>query len=224
MLNKILFILLTIGLFSCKNTPEKDLGSFKSDFIQSYSTLFPDETPLSKENAKLSELHIPNTATIDSVKIFYTRFSTEIKDFNTQKWTETDKKDLSKISGILKNINSYTTQYQTNPTIYNVHYAFNRILNSNFDTPENRLQIIFNKLDKVPPFYEAAKSQLQKASVQQADETIERHLETYRFFDEILPNYLAANHFITPQYQERLELAKLAIKDYVAYVESLRLQ
>ena len=53
--------------------------------------------------------------------------------------------------------------------------------------------------------------------------TIDDHLQTYQFFDKTLPDFITTKHHITPQYQARLEAAKLAIKDFVAYVESLRL-
>lgn len=228
MLNKILFIsaicVLMGGLFSCKNAPEKDFNTFRAAFIQAYSVLFPDESPLSKNNPYLVEMHIPHAAIMDSVTQFHHRFDTDIQDFDVAKLSDTDRRDYDKIKSILRNVQAYLSHYQDNPAVFNVFYPFSRLLNSSFDTPENRLQIIFNKLDKVPIFYEAAKSQTHQATVQQADETIERHLETYRFFDETLPQYLEAEHFITPQYQERLEIAKRAIKDYIAYVESLRLR
>jgi hypothetical protein len=226
MFRKILLFLLFTSNFSCVfNTEnEQDFNAFRSDFIQNYARLFPDEVPLSKGSPQPSELHIPDASTMDSVKFFYDKFSIDIKNFNNADLSENDKKDAVKVSNMLKSINSYLVGYQNNPSIFNVSAPFKRLLNSNFDTPENRLQIIFNKLEKVPLFYEAAKSQVKKASVAQADETIERHFETYRFFDITLPDFITTHHHLTPQYSERLEQAKLAVKDYIAYVESLRLK
>ena len=223
MLKKILFITLSLSIVSCEQIEEKDFNTVASEFVRDYAKLFPDETPLSINNPELTNLHIPDASTLDSVKIFYEKFSLKIEDMDGSQMTPSMSNDISKIKNILKNINTYLIDYQTSPAIFNVHYGFKRILNSSFDTPEHRLQILFDKLDKVPAFYEAAKSQLKNANFKQTNKTIEDHLQTYQFFDKTLPDFIAAKHHITPQYQARLEAAKLAIKDYVAYVESLRL-
>jgi hypothetical protein len=226
MFRKILLFLVLASNFSCVlNTKnEHDFNAFRSGFIQNYAHLFPDEVPLSKGSPQLSELHIPDSMTMDSLIFFYDKFSSEMQNFKENELSENDKRDLNKIRNMTKSVNSYLIGYQDNPSVFNVLIPFKRILNSSFDAPENRLQILFNKLEKVPLFYEAAKSQVRKATVSQADETIERHFETYHFFDIILPDYIKTHHHLTPQYEERLERAKLAIKDYIAYVESLRLK
>lgn len=223
MFKKILFITLSLSIVSCEQKVEKDFNTVVSEFVSDYAKLFPDESPLSKTNSELPNLHIPNVPTMDSVKFFYDHFSEAINKFDTTQMTISVKGGHTKIKNILKNINTYLIDYQTSPAIFNVRYGFQRILNSSFDTPEHRLQILFDKLDKVPAFYEAAKSQLKIANFIQTNKTIEDHLQTYQFFDKTLPDFIVAKHHITPQYQARLEAAKLAIKDYVAYVESLRL-
>lgn len=223
MFKKILFITLSLSIVSCQETVEKDFNTVASEFVSDYARLFPDETPLSKTNLELPNLHIPTAQTMDSVKIFYDHFSEAINKFDTTEMTIAVRGGHTKMKNILKNINAYLIDYQTSPAVFNVRYGFQRILNSSFDTPEHRLQILFEKLDKVPSFYQAAKSQLKNANFKQTNKTIEDHLQTYQFFDKTLPDFIAAKHHITPQYQARLEAAKLAIKDYVAYVESLRL-
>ncbi len=223
MFKKILFITLSLSIVSCEQIEEKDFNTVASEFVSDYAKLFPDETPLSINNPELPNLHIPNAPTMDSVKIFYDHFSEAMNHFDSSQMTISVRGGYSKIKNILKNINVYLIDYQTSPAVFNVLYGFQRILNSSFDTPEHRLQILFEKLDKVPAFYQAAKSQLKNASFKQTNKTIEDHVQTYQFFDKTLPEFIAAKHHITPQYEARLEAAKLAIKDYVAYVESLRL-
>ncbi len=223
MFKKILFITLSLSIVSCEQIEEKDFNTVASEFVSDYAKLFPDETPLSINNPDLPNLHIPTAPTMDSVKMFYDHFSEAMNHFDSSGMTISVRGGFSKMRNILKNINAYLIDYQTSPAVFNVRYGFQRILNASFDTPEHRLQILFEKLDKVPAFYQAAKSQLKNANFKQTNKTIEDHLQTYQFFDKTLPDFIAAKHHITPQYQARLEAAKLAIKDYVAYVESLRL-
>ena len=223
MFKKILFITLSLSIVSCEQIEEKDFNTVASEFVNDYAKLFPDETPLSINNSELPNLHIPDAPTMDSVKIFYDHFSEAMSHFDSTQMTISVRSGYFKIKNILKNINTYLIDYPTSPAVFNVRYGFQRILNSSFDTPEHRLQILFEKLDKVPAFYQAAKSQLKNANFHQTNKTVDDHLQTYQFFDKTLPDFIAAKHHITPQYQARLEAAKLAIKDYVAYVESLRL-
>ena len=231
MFTKILFITLLLSSISCTFQEEKDFTVLANSFVLDYAQLFPDETPLSIDNPRLSDLHIPTSETLDSTRVFYQKYISELNDFKTINVTANQSQnavsntlnDISKIQNILKNINLYIVDCHTNPSTYNVHYGFNRIINASFDTPQKRAEILYDKLEKVPAYYEAASSQLRQSSVQQADATIEKHLITYYFFNVTLPNFVQKHAILTPQYHKRLEDAKFAIKDYVAYVESLRL-
>ena len=231
MFKKILYISLLFSVFSCDKKSEKDFNVVAGDFIKEYAPLFPDETPLpigsgqvSIDNVLLSNLHIPTDTTLVSVRLFYQKFATEIKGYKTADLPIEQQKNFIKMQNILNNINLYLANYPNNPTYFNILHGFQRIAQTNYASPEKRIETVFLKLEKVPAFYEAAKSQLQKADVKKADETLEKHFQTYTFFDKTLPNWVQSKRLMTPQYQARLEAAKLAIKDYVAYVESLRLE
>ena len=223
MFKKTLYISLLVSIFSCTPEPKKDFSLVTNDFVKEYAPLFPDETPLSIDNLQLSNLHIPSDSVLNSVQLFYQKFSTEIKGYNTTEIPAAQQADFNKMQKILKNIDSYLTNCPSNPTYFNVLHGFQRILNADYAPADQRLQTLFDKLVQVPAFYEAAKSRLKTADVNKAHETLEKHFQTYDFFDETLPNYLKKEHHLTPQYEAHLEAAKLAVKDYVAFVESLRL-
>jgi hypothetical protein len=193
-------------------------------FVKEYAPLFPDETPLSIDNLQLANLHIPSDQTLDSIRHFHQKFSDEIDGFKQDEISPPQQADFNKMKKILQNIDFYVKNASTNPTYFNVLYGFQRILNTPYAPADRRMQTLFDKLAQVPTFYEAAKTQLKKADVKKANETLEKHFQTYDFFDKTLPNALKKEHFMTPQYQAHLEAAKLAVKDYVAFVESLRLQ
>lgn len=224
MLRKILFVILCFTVISCQEMAEKDFQKFTSDFITEYALLFPDETPLSKENEKLAILALPTPAYFDSVKQFQQRFSSELKQFDTQNPAFPYARDAQKIGNILKNVNAFLSDYAYNPQRFNVLHGFKRILESDYAAENYRLQTLFEKLDKVPEFYEIAKNQLVKTDRSLTDAAVEQQVQTFLFFDETLTNLLNSRHLMTPQYLERIEAAKLAIKDYVAFVESFRLQ
>ena len=114
----------------------------------------------------MKDLHIPTDSILDSVRIFYENFSAEIKGYKAAELPVATQKDFIKMQNILNNINVYLTNYPNNPTYFNILNGFQRIVQSNYTIPEKRAEILFHKLDYVPAFYEAAKSQLQTADVQ----------------------------------------------------------
>lgn len=224
MLRKFLFIIACLAVVSCQEKVEKDFKIFSADFVRGYVFLFPDETPLSKENENLVLLAVPTVAYLDSVRRFHNRFATELKQFDTQNTASSSARDARKIETILTNLNGFLTDYTQNPIRFNVLHGFKRILEADYAPNEYRLQTIFSKLAYIPAFYEAAKHNLVKANRPLDDVAVAQHVQTFVFFDETLPNYLENRHLMTPQYAARIQAAKLAIKDYIAFVESFRVQ
>jgi hypothetical protein len=78
-------------------------------------------------------------------------------------------------------------------------------------------------LEHVKYFYEAAKKRLSKMNNTDIDLALKQQSQTYIFFDETLPNFVNENHQLTPQYVERLSEAKLAVQDYMAFIESFKM-
>lgn len=224
MLKNFLFVILCFTIISCQEKSEKDFQTFASDFVKEYAVLFPDETPLSKGNEKLASLALPTATYFDSVKQFHQHFSSELKRFDTKSPTFSNNRDVLKVENILKNVGNYMSEHEHNPILFNVLHGFKRIFESNYAADVFRLQTIFNKLDQVPAYYDAAKNQLTKADRPLADAAVEQQIQTYLFFDETLTDFLNKKQLMTPQYLARIDEAKLAVKDYVAFVESFRVK
>ncbi len=224
MFKKILFIISFLTVVSCEEKAEKDFKAFSEDFIKNYVYLFPDETPLSKKNESLVFLAVPTPAYLDSVRRFHKRFLTELKQVDATQMAQEQARDARKIETILNNLGGFLSDYSQNPIRFNVLHGFKRILEADYAPDAYRLQTIFSKLEYVPKYYEVAKSQLTKPNRLFDDTAVAQHVQTFVFFDETLPNFLNSRHLMTPQYASRIQAAKLAIKDYIAYVESFRIQ
>lgn len=224
MLKKFLFVILCFSILSCQEKSEKDFQTFATNFVKEYALLFPDETPLSEGNEKLAYLALPTPTYFDSVKQFHQRFSAELKHFDAKNPAFPYNKEVQKVENILKNVNAYLSEHERNPMFFNVLPGFKRIFESNYAADVFRLQTLFNKLDQVPAFYDAAKNQLAKADRPLADAAVEQQIQTYLFFDETLTDFLNKKQLMTPQYLARIDEAKLAVKDYVAFVESFRVR
>jgi hypothetical protein len=217
-------MLALICAYGCVHREVKPFGAIAHNFITEYARLFPDETPLSMNNPNLTYLHIPEDSIITAVKNFSTTYTAELKNYTLSELSPTVQKDYAKMQSILKSVDSYAQNSKSNPTYFNAAYGFQRILNTNYAPAEKRLQVIFDKLEKVPAYYEAAKKQLASSNLKLINENTDKHLATYDFFTNTLPKAINKQYHMTPQYQTRLEAAALAVKDYVAYVESLKLK
>jgi hypothetical protein len=224
MLRKILFITITLSISCVDKKPKTDFLDFTKSFVKDYANLFPDETPLSIDNLKLSELHIPSDSTLLAVDFFIQKYLTPYQVFEHKGVLTSAEKDLKKVKKILSTVENYAKTSKRGNQLYDVKVGFERIMNSNYANTDFRLQTLFNKLEHVKDFYEAAKTRLSKMSNAEIEMALKQQTQTYIFFDETLPNFVNQNHQLTPQYVERLSDAKLAIHDYMAYIESFKME
>ena len=124
----------------------------------------------------------------------------------------------------MRQVEVYAMKSDTGNAFYNVKNGFDRIVKSSYAPIDFRLQTLFNKLNQVPAYYQAAKVRLTHTNPAEIDLVVAQQTETFIFFEKTLPDFVAQNHQLTPQYVERLSDAKLAVRDYIAYVESFKLQ
>jgi hypothetical protein len=207
--------------FSCDTIVPKDFEGFAKRFVADYRPLFPDEGPLSIDNEFLGKLAIPTPTYLDSVRIFHRAYSAELKQFDRSILPPTTLKNVQKVDNILKNIGAFLNDYQRNPQRFNVLHGFRRLMSAEYASEDYLSETLLTKLEQVPLFYETAKQHLTAVNRAAADASVEQHLVTFLFFETELPQFFEKNR--TPQYQPKIDAAKRAVKDYVAFVESFRL-
>jgi hypothetical protein len=223
LLNNILFVILSLSISCKEKRAEPNFSNFVNSFVKDYANLFPDETPLSIDNLKLSNLHIPSDTVLASVDIFIQTYKASFQSFEKAGVTASAEKDLQKVKKILNLVESYSEKSKSGSQFYDVKVGFERIMKSNYAGTDFRLQTLFNKLEYVKDFYEAAKKRLSKLDNATIDNALKQQTETFVFFDETLPKFVNEYHQMTPQYAERLSDAKLAVQDYMAFIESFKM-
>jgi hypothetical protein len=219
-----LFITSFLCQLSCKTIVSKDFDGYSTRFVSDFRELFPDEGPLSIDNVFLEKLAIPTPTYLDSVRQFHQNYTSELKQFDRSILSATNAKGAQKVDNILKSVGNFLTDYSHNPQRFNVLNGFKRILNADYASDDYRTKTLLSKLEQVPIYYETAKQCLNNVNRQSADAAVEQHLATFLFFENELPVFLEKNGQAgPPQYKAQIEASKLAIKDYVAFVESFRL-
>jgi hypothetical protein len=220
----ILFFLPTFAQFSCNRATSRDFDAFATQFVADFRPLFPDEGPLSMDNEFLGFLAMPTPTYFDSVRAFHRKYTAELAQFDRSVLPPAGLKGAQKMENMLKSMGNFLTDYPQNPQRFNVLNGFKRIVNAEYASEDYRAQTLLSKLGQVPLFYETAKERLQDVNRQFSDAAVEQHLATFLFFEGELPRFFAKNGQVSPpQYQAKIEAAKLSIKDYVAFVESFRL-
>jgi hypothetical protein len=223
MLKKIIFVILLLSTSCAEKKPQSDFLDFTKSFVKDYANLFPDETPLSIDNLKLSDLHIPTDSVLQNVDLFVQKYAPTFQTFEQKGVPTNAVKDLQKVKKILTVVENYAQKSKKGNQLYDVKMGFERIMKSNYADTDFRLQTLFNKLEHVKAFYEAAKTRLTQISNADIELAVKQQTETYVFFDKTLPNFVNENHQLTPQYLERLSVAKLAVQDYIAFIESYKM-
>jgi hypothetical protein len=201
MLKKFIFVMLLLSMSCAEKKPQSDFLDFTNSFVKDYANLFPDETPLSIDNLKLSDLHIPTDSVLQNVNLFVQKYAPTCQVFEQKGVPSKSEKDLQKVKKILTIVENYAQTSVKGSQLYDVKMGFERIMKSNYANTDFRLQTLFNKLEHVKEYYEAAKKRL----------------------TQISPNFVNENHQLTPQYLERLCVAKLAVQDYMAFIESFKM-
>jgi hypothetical protein len=222
-LNKFIFVILLLSTSCANKKPQSDFADFTNAFVKDYANLFPDETPLSIDNLKLSDLHIPTDSALQNVHLFVQKYAPICQVFEQKGVPPKSEKDLQKVKKILKIVENYAQKSAKGSQLYDVKVGFERIMKSSYANTDFRLQTLFNKLEHVKAFYDAAKKRLTQINNADIELAVKQQTDTYVFFDETLPNFVNENHQLTPQYLERLSVAKLAVQDYMAFIESFKM-
>jgi hypothetical protein len=204
------------------NDSEIDFPLICTDFKASFYKLFPDETPLDAHNLQLKTMFIPSKANMDSVRLFGKRFRAQLKLVDTNAINSAFRPNYFQIQRILKGVDVFLTNSQINPAAFNCHTGFYRIFKNEDILPAKRAEILIAKLHFVPAFYENARKNVKMTTIEQAELAVHHQIKAFLFFEKDLPEFIEKSGYIAPEAPKLLEAARLAIKDYIGFCNSLR--
>jgi len=142
--------------------------------------------------------------------------------------TPAEQADYALLDNRLRALRWYQTDYrgwQWNPASYNVAGVINVILNTDFAPLPERLDIVRSRLQRVPAYYEAAKGNIERPTMEHLElaivqnqgglrslgEGLEARLDEAEMSDEGRAGFMAA---LTP--------ARAAIEDYISFLEAMQ--
>jgi hypothetical protein len=199
-----------------------DFPAFCANFKTAFLKIFPDENSLDGNNLQLKTMFIPSKANMDSVRLFVRDQKQALAKIDTSQIHPTLRTNYRQMYKVLKGLESFLTNSQINPASFNCHAAFHRIMKHEAIPSMKRAEILTAKLRNIPVFYENARKNVKMTTVEQAELAIQHHIKTFNFMDTELPKFIEHSGYLAPEAPKLLNDAKLAIKDYIGFCNSLR--
>jgi uncharacterized protein (DUF885 family) len=226
-------ILLSILLFSCNKKAEKIDGNslnekfnaYKEEFVIDLWQLNPDWAASQGYHKLDSVLAISDSVNIKKQLDFSHAQLDSLQHYSIDGLSDNNIIDYYIIKNQLQSsifrIDKLKS-YQWNPSEYNVCSAFAEILNGKYDTVEVRLHIFNLKMDAIPAYYEAAKSNIKNPTLEHTALAIAQNLGGLSVFEKDLPIALAKSKLPESEKKVIKNKAKVAINSIKTYADWLR--
>lgn len=198
---------------------------YKNNFVDELWKISPEWASSQGFHNYDSILIIPSDEN-DRIQVkFAERHLDSLKRFPLEQLSDNNKTDIQMMQNLMESILFSVNELKSgtwNPAQYNVCGAFAEILNGNYDTLEHRLRDFAIKLNNVPAYYEAAKSNLKNPTIEHTQLAIAQNLGGISVFKEDLKTALNQSTWSDEQKKATLDKAAVSIKAIENYANFLK--
>lgn len=233
-MRKYLTILSAIALFySCgqkshqnNDNLDQEFENFKERFVEELWKTFPGWAAYVGYHKYDSVLVIPNEKEMQKKLGFFNDYLDSLKGYPVEKLSTANQTDLYLIENELRSMQWRTTTlktYEWQPSQYNVGESFGMLLNEAYAPLDERLRSMSIKLDKVGEYYEAAKANLKTPTIEHTELGIMQNKGAIEVFGPALIDSVDISHLSETEKRDlktKIELAKVAVEDYVNWLET----
>ncbi len=172
--------------------PETNFEDYKKYFFEKYWELNPASATYQGVDGYAHLLPIIDPTTVQNSIDKYQSLHQLLKKHSPNTLKTSDRIDYflldNQIQSKIWHLKYYRA-YEWNPSIYNISGQFHKILKDDLTTAE-KTQAIYSKLLQVPAYYEAAKKNLQKPTVEHTDLAIQRLKGGLDFYEKDIPQLM----------------------------------
>lgn len=174
------------------------------------------------------QMTVPNAAARKASLDFDAATIAKLDRFDSAKLSASNRVDQVLIRNQLAADQWYTEvfrSWQWQPSQYNVADSFARQLNTDYAPLDTRLKHMLARLEKVPAYYAAAKANIERPTLEHTTIAIEQNKGAVGVFDDELLKKVDASKLSKSDkalFRTRVEAAKAAITDYVAFLTALK--
>lgn len=214
---------------ACSKVPvDTQFDNFKNQYVLDLWKNYPEWASGNGYHNYDSLMTLPNQATRDKSKNFAQKTLADLKPFDFNQLSDNNKTDFHLIedaaNGTLWSIENENS-YQWNPSNYNVAGLFAEMINGTYDSLDNRLRMMSLRLQYVPAYYEAAKSNIKNPTIEHTQLAINQNLGGVSVFETDLKAAVEKSNLTSEEKQillDRSSKAVAAIKDYVSFLTNLK--
>lgn len=214
---------------ACSKVPvDTQFDNFKNQYVLDLWKNYPEWASGNGYHNYDSLMTLPNQATRDKSKNFAQKTLADLKQFDINQLSDNNKTDFHLIedaaNGTLWSIENENS-YQWNPSNYNVAGLFAEMINGTYDSLDNRLRMMSLRLQYVPAYYEAAKSNIKNPTIEHTQLAINQNLGGISVFETDLKVAVEKSNLTSEEKQillDRSSKVVAAIKDYVGFLTNLK--
>jgi uncharacterized protein (DUF885 family) len=174
------------------------------------------------------QLVVPDAAARKAGLDFDAAVLKELEGFDATKLSASNRVDQVLIRNQIAADRWYTEVFRSwewQPSQYNVADSFARQLNTEYAPLDTRLKHMLTKLEKVPAYYAAAKANVNKPTLEHTVIAIEQNMGALGVFDDAMIKQVNDSKLSKSDkqlFKTRVDAAKAAISDYVAFLTSMK--
>ena len=206
-----------------------EFATYKDKFLERLWRVYPEWATSVGYHLYDSLLTIPNDSFRKNETRFISNAQNMLNGFEQDSLSISDRMDLLLIKNFLAENNwnrSELRQYEWDPSMYNIAGNFSFILTENYQTLDTRLKALYNKMNYVKAYYDAAKVNLKNPTKEHTDLAIKQIKSSIPVFtvdmlDSLKKSKLSAE-VKTDFIKKTNECAKY-MGDFVTYLESLNM-
>ena len=167
---------------------------------------------------------VPNKTRRNRSLAFYNRQLAALTKFDASKLSAANQVDLALLQNQFESsrFNLITFKaWQWQPSFYNVGNDFGLILTTEYAPLDTRLRHVLARLAKVPAYYAAAKASINDPTLEHTQLALIQNTGALGVFDEALTKKVEASALSRAEkarFTTRLAAARIATKDYIAYL------
>ncbi|MCC7331814.1 MAG: DUF885 domain-containing protein [Flavobacteriales bacterium] len=233
---KKIILLIAIGILIACNSKNKsttidfnqNFEEYKNTFIHELWKTYPGWALSVGKHDYDSILSIPNEETIQKEISFCKNQLDSLKKYPIDSLTSSNKTDYLLIENHLNSTIWYSTvfkSYEWDPSNFNVCGSFAEILNSKFDSLDNRLVVFNKRMINVPTYYEAAKKLIKNPTIEHTQLAIAQNLGGLSVFETDLKDALSKSKLegsVKNTILENASKSVSAIKNYADWLKNLK--
>jgi uncharacterized protein (DUF885 family) len=202
-------------------------AQFGDAFLERYWSFNPDQAIAVGHYTYADRLIVPDAAARDAYLAFIEQSLKKLERIDTAKLSPAARTDWALLKNQLESQRWTLTEFQDwqwNPANYNVAEAFALLLNTEYAPREQRLRAMLRRLEKVPAYYAAAIGQIYYPVREYTQLAIEQNEGALGVFGLQMERAVAGSGLSAQEralFFRRLEAAREAIRDYVAFLREL---